>query len=155
MYLVITDKKIKDMFEDILKDFFSVEDEEKALLNTATNVLHSLLLCAEKESEENNLTVYDYLMEKIDLKVKILPLDIRHSVKAELNTDFSKFTDVKISTIKDYARYRKELMRRIVDYDISAYEKGMDNIISKLDKSKPYEDMTKEELIAELKKYNK
>lgn len=143
------------MLENILKELFSVEDEEKALLNTATNFLHDLLLCAEKESKENNSTVYDCLMEKIDLKVKILPLDIRQSVKAELNTDFSKFTDVKIFTIKDYVRYRKELMRRVADYDISAYEKGMNNMISKLDKSKPYEEMSKEELIAELKKRNK
>lgn len=143
------------MLENILKEFFSVEDEEKVLLDKATDALHHLLLCTERESKENNSTVYDCLMEKIDLKVKILPLDIRQSVKTELNIDFSKFTDIKISTIKDYARYRKELMRRIADYDISAYEKGMNKIISKLDKSKPYEDMTKEELIAELKKRNK
>lgn len=143
------------MLEDILKEFFDTKDEEKALLNRAADVLHNLLLCAERESKENNLTVYDYLMKKIDLKVKILPLDIRRSVKTELDLDFSKFTDVKISTIKDYVRYRKELMHRIADYHISAYEKSMDNIISKLDKSKPYEDMTKDELIAELKKFDK
>ena len=149
------DKKIKDMFEDILKELFDVKDEEKALLNKTTDVLHDLLLCAEREAKENNLTVYDCLMEKIDLKIKILPIDIRQSIKTELDIDFSKFTDVKISTIKDYVRYRKELMRRIADYDIKAYEKGMNEKISKLDKSKPYEDMTKEELIAELKKRNK
>ena len=143
------------MFEDILKEFFNIEDEEKVLLDKTTNILHDLLLCAERKSKESNLTVYDCLMEKIDLKVKVLPIDIRQSIKTELDIDFSKFTDIKISTIKDYVRYRKELIRRIADYDISAYEKGMDNIISKLDKSKPYEDMTKEELIAELKKCNK
>lgn len=143
------------MLEDILKELFNAEDEEKALLNSATNVIHSLLLCIEKESKENNSTVYDRLMKNIDLKVEILPLNIKRYVKLELDIDFSKFTDVKLSTIKDYVRYRKELMRRIADYDISTYEKGMNEKISKLDKSKSYEDMTKEELIAELKKCNK
>lgn len=113
------------------------------------------MLCAEKESKENNLTVYDFLMSKIDSKVKVLPLDIRQSAKVELDIDFSKFTDVKISTIKDYVRYRKAFMYAFADYHINAYEKGMNEKISKLDKSKPYEDMTKEELIAELKKFDK
>lgn len=143
------------MLEDILNELFNYEDEDKAVLDTAINALHDLLLCAEKDAKENNLTVYDCLMKKIDLKVKVFPLDIRQSVKLELAIDFSKFTDVKISTIKDYVRYHKELMRRIADYDISTYEKGMNEKISKLDKPKPYEDMTKEELIAELKKRNK
>lgn len=143
------------MLEDILKEFFDIEDEEKTLLNDAANVLHNLLLCVERESKKNNLTVYDCLMKKIDLKVKVLPLDISRSVKVELDIDFSKFTDVKISTIKDYVRYRKAFMHAFTDYHISVYEKGMDEKISKLDKSKLYEDMTKEELIAELKKFDK
>ena len=143
------------MVENILKELFSAEDKKKALLNSATEVLHSLLLSTERAAKENNSTVYDCLMKNIDLKIKILPIDIRQFIKTELNIDFSKFTDVKLSTIKDYARYRKEIIRRIADYDISAYEKGMNAIISKLDNSKSYKDMTKEELIAELKKRNK
>ena len=149
-------KENKSAFDEISEIVFGESrGTSKETLPLIKMLVRTLLIKVEKEAEENNKTVFDILIDRVDDKVRIVPIDINSFVDIECTLKAENFKGIKPSTVKDYVRYNKTLLRKHTEYHISRYEKHMDDIISELVSNKPYEDMTKDELIAELKKYNK
>lgn len=143
----------KPAFEEILEAVFGESRSTNKEISPLTKMLvRTLLIKVEKEAEENNKTVFDILIDHVDDKVRIVPIDINSFVDIECNLSAEDFKGIKPSTVKDYVRYNRTLLRKHTEYHISRYDKHMDNIISKLAPNKPYEEMSKEELIAELNK---
>lgn len=142
---------LDEIFEKLIKEV-RAEREKSFITSECINiVLHNI----EKDAEKQNKSVYDFLCEDIDKAIKVLPIDIRDHVNIESKLKPEDFKGLKKSTVEAYFAYKRTLYTKYANYYISILDKSIDNILKGVQEDKSYEDMTKEELIAELKKCNK
>lgn len=136
-------------FEDIID---SIREEKEKRMSISSETLNHILRNIEKDAEKQNKSVYDLLCNNIDEAIKVLHINIRMHVIIEAKLKPEDFKGLKKSTVKAYFAYKKLLYTKYANYYIGVFDKNITNILNYIPEDKSYEDMTKEELIAELNK---
>ena len=138
-----------EIFQKVIEEIRAERERKSSITSECINtMLHEI----EKDAEKQNKSVYDFLCEGIDEAIKILPINISNHVTVESKLKSEDFKGLKKSTVKAYFAYKKLLFTKYANYYIGMFDKSIANILNGIPEDKNYEDMTKEELIAELNK---
>lgn len=138
-----------EIFENLIKEIRAERERKSSITSECINaMLHDI----EKDAEKQKKSVYDFLCEGIDEAIKVLPIDIRAHISVESKLKPEDFKGLKKSTVEAYFAYKRTLYIKYFNHYISVFDKNVDNILKSIQEEKSYEDMTKEELIAELNK---